>query len=121
MIREAHAAGTSVADLAAQYDVSRTAIYNVLARPQSRRMQTPTSRVTAADAESIPYPDATKGYIPMPCNQPACGQPQEGPGHPRRGWVQLKRAGEVITLWFCSFHCVSRYAIRRELAGADAA
>lgn len=63
-------------------------------------------------------PDQTLPPIPSPCDHDRCGQPQTGPGHPRKGWVQLKRAGEQTALWFCSFHCTSRYAIRRELAGA---
>lgn len=52
------------------------------------------------------------------CPEPRCGQPQAGPGHPRKGWVQTKAAGETQALWHCSWHCASRYAIRRELAGA---
>lgn len=52
------------------------------------------------------------------CDQLTCGQPQNGPGHPRKGWIQTKTAGGRQALWHCSWHCVSRYAIRRELRGA---
>lgn len=124
-IRAAHASGTRVADLAARYDVSTATIYTTVGpskqRAPGRPHQLPSHRVTFEAEQTRPYRDSTHGYVPMPCGQDACGRPQEGSGHPRRGWVQLKRAGEAVTPWFCSFHCVSRYAIHRELAGADAA
>lgn len=51
-----------------------------------------------------------------PCPNRHCGQPQHGPGHPRRGWVQLKVAGETPARWFCQWSCVARHAIARRRA-----
>lgn len=51
------------------------------------------------------------------CPHAQCGQPQEGPGHPRKGWVQTKVAGEQLRLWFCSWGCVVRHG-RQRLGGA---
>lgn len=44
------------------------------------------------------------------CTQPRCGHPQEGPGHPRKGWVQVKPAGQPA-LWFCSWPCVEHHVL----------
>lgn len=52
----------------------------------------------------------------LACPEERCGQPQTSPGRPRRGWVQVKAAA-AHALWFCSWHCVSRHALRRELRG----
>jgi len=53
------------------------------------------------------------------CQHAACGQPQTGPGHPRKGWVKLHQAGAPATVWCCGWHCASRYAIRQELREAQ--
>jgi predicted transcriptional regulator len=117
-IRQARAAGESVTDLAALYGVSEATIRNHL-KPKAR-VQPPSSRVTTDVRDSRPYRDSTYGYVPRDCGQDRCGQPQQA-GRPRRGWVQLKRAGDDVAPWFCSLHCLSRYAIHRELAGEDVA
>lgn len=41
------------------------------------------------------------------CGDPRCGVPQEGPGHPRKGWLSVKQVGvDDKPLWFCSTRCV---------------
>jgi hypothetical protein len=68
-------------------------------------------------ADSVPFPDATKGYYPTPCEHERCGHPQ-GAGRPRSGWVQTKAAGDEHAVWHCSFRCASIHLIKRELRGA---
>lgn len=113
-IRTAHESGAKVSDLAAQYGVSAATIYNHL-RPKAR-VQPPASRVTAVTA--IPYPDATKGYVPRSCNVDRCGQPPAADLAP----LPLVVYGtDIAMVEVCSWHCLSRHAIRRELAGGDTA
>jgi hypothetical protein len=50
------------------------------------------------------------------CHDERCGRPQDGPGHPRKGWVQIKVAGEPKALWFHTWACVINYAARRRAA-----
>jgi hypothetical protein len=51
------------------------------------------------------------------CPEEACGKPRTGPGRVPNGWVQVRLAATSDPApWFCSWHCVSRHAIRRELA-----
>lgn len=46
------------------------------------------------------------------CTQPdRCGHPQDGPGHPRKGWLQLKTAGIPRTTWWCSPTCLTHHLI----------
>lgn len=65
-------------------------------------------------------PDVTPGAVAssLGCHDEACGKPRTGPGHPRKGWIQVHQAGTTSDPWLCSWHCLSRYAIRRELAEA---
>jgi hypothetical protein len=44
------------------------------------------------------------------CPQQQCGKPQAGPGHPRKGWVKVKVAGDPTCLWFCCWGCVAVHA-----------
>lgn len=37
-----------------------------------------------------------------------CGLPQEGPGHPRKGWLNVKVAGITGSTWWCSPACLAR-------------
>lgn len=37
-----------------------------------------------------------------------CGQPQIGPGHPRKGWINVKTAGVAGSTWWCSTTCLAR-------------
>ena len=39
-----------------------------------------------------------------------CGRPQDGPGHPRSGWIKVHAAGKGggPDLWFCSPRCLVR-------------
>jgi hypothetical protein len=40
--------------------------------------------------------------IPVWCRDERCGRPQDGPGHPRRGWVRVSITGtDAPPLWFC--------------------
>lgn len=73
-------------------------------------------KIETAPEDQASYPAADKGYIDLGCEEPRCGQPQEGPGHPRRGWVQVKGAG-CVARWFCSYYCAGKYGIRRALRG----
>jgi hypothetical protein len=41
------------------------------------------------------------------CKDPRCGVPQTGPGHPRKGWLQIKMGTERP--WFCSVPCAQRW------------
>lgn len=43
-------------------------------------------------------------HLVTACDKPGCGQPQQGAGHPRKGWVQLRCGAERP--WFCSYECV---------------
>lgn len=43
----------------------------------------------------------------QPCHIEGCGQPREGAGRPRRGWVQIK-CGNTRP-WFCSYRCAARW------------
>lgn len=52
------------------------------------------------------------------CLAERCGQPQTTPGHPRRGWVQV-RAGSDRP-WFCSLRCAHAWLAVR-LADASRA
>lgn len=52
------------------------------------------------------------------CEHETCGHAQTGPGHPRRGWIAVKVAGEDAKVWCCSWYCIGRYALRRELGAA---
>lgn len=45
------------------------------------------------------------------CDEPACGQA----GRPRPGFIGVRRVDEELR-WFCSWRCVSWYAIGEELA-----
>lgn len=57
--------------------------------------------------QSAPSPEPTsKDPEPLPCEHVACGRPQSGPGHPRRGWVKVhwSQTGED-DIWFCSNRC----------------
>lgn len=36
-----------------------------------------------------------------------CGQPQTGPGHPRKGWLNVKVAGVAGSTWWCSATCLA--------------
>lgn len=119
-IREARRNGESVADLAEQYGVSRQSIYSHLgaAATKARRQQPPRSRVTVAAEQSHPYRDSTFGYIPRSCADDRCGQP------PARGEATLPLVvygADLAAVEICSWHCLSRHAIHRELAGGDAA
>lgn len=41
------------------------------------------------------------------CGDPRCGRPQEGPGHPRSGWIRLHVAGSPDKdTWWCSRRCI---------------
>ncbi len=42
------------------------------------------------------------------CADPTkCGQPQDGPGHPRKGWIRTHIAGLAnSTRWWCSLACL---------------
>ena len=54
----------------------------------------------------------------LTCTDPRCAQPHTKRGPVPRGFVQVKAAREQLALWFCSWHCTSRHALRRELGGA---
>lgn len=45
------------------------------------------------------------------CDEERCGQPQNGPGHPRRGWVQIRTGAERP--WFCGLTCALRWLTSR--------
>lgn len=75
--------------------------------------------VSAFKDAQITYRGATFGYYPPLCEKPHCGTDHASPvdampivvtDHRVRG--HLRR--------FCSWHCLSRHAIRAELAGGDA-
>lgn len=51
------------------------------------------------------------------CDNERCGRPQEGAGHPRKGWVEAKKAGETVKRWWCSWDCLSRGAVVLALRG----
>ncbi|MGG5257486.1 hypothetical protein [Phycicoccus avicenniae] len=44
----------------------------------------------------------------MPCTDTEkCGRPQDGPGHPRKGWIRTHVAGTSgSTRWWCSLRCL---------------
>lgn len=46
--------------------------------------------------------------MPAGCADPAkCGRPQEGAGHPRKGWIRTHIAGAAdSTRWWCSIRCL---------------
>lgn len=54
------------------------------------------------------------GYIDLGCEEPRCGHVQEGPGHPKKGWVQVKQTG-CLARWFCGHYCAGKASIRRAL------
>lgn len=58
------------------------------------------------------FPSTSSNPAPR-CPQTRCGLPQVGAGHPRKGWVQVKVAGEQHKLWFCGWPCVSRHAFHQ--------
>lgn len=41
-----------------------------------------------------------------------CGRPQVGPGHPRKGWLNVKTAGVAGSTWWCSPACLMRSLTR---------
>lgn len=45
----------------------------------------------------------------MSCqDETRCGRPQEGPGHPRHGWIRTHVAGtKDSTRWWCSIACLA--------------
>ncbi|WP_346007270.1 hypothetical protein [Janibacter terrae] len=45
---------------------------------------------------------------PHACALPEkCGRPQDGPGHPRKGWLNVKVAGIAGSTWWCSPTCLA--------------
>lgn len=116
-IRSAYEAGTPVPELADRYDVSTSTIYKTV-QHTPRRVQPARARVTASSQEQRPYRDSTHGYVPSLCGNERCGQ------SPPRGEASLALVvygGQVPAVEVCSWHCLSRHAIHRELAGGDAA
>ena len=59
--------------------------------------------------------------LSRPCTtSDRCGKAQDGPGRPRKGWVQVKPPAQAA-LWFCGWTCAGRYARRQELQQTDGA
>lgn len=52
------------------------------------------------------------------CDEERCGKPQTTPGHPRKGWVQI-RAGHLRP-WFCGLDCALRWITARLTAERSA-
>jgi len=86
-------------------------------------------RSSAYAGDPGPYAPGSRGLpaptivVPPPCEEPDCGQPRTG-GRPRAGWVQIHIAVQPgsepqADRWFCGWNCLSRHAIRQELAALN--
>lgn len=95
-IRRLYAAGSKVAELAEKYGVSEPTIYKRVRPPKPPKPRTP--------------------VIPSLCGRDDCGSVSTAatPTLP----VIAGRHDED-SRGFCSWHCLSRHAIRCELAGGD--
>lgn len=68
----------------------------------------------------ITHRGATFGYYPPPCDKPQCGTDDASPVDVLPIVVTDVRVRGKRFLRFCTWHCLSRHAIRAELAGGDA-
>lgn len=56
------------------------------------------------------------------CTDPdKCGHPQTGPGHPRKGWINVKVAGTAGSTWWCSTACLAAHLTHGTTVRVDVA
>lgn len=49
-----------------------------------------------------------------------CGRPQDGPGHPKKGWIRTHVAGAAnSTRWWCSLRCLIAGFTQTEVTSRD--